>query len=453
MVTYLLTFIVGLMSIFAQQQNEKTIVKGKILNSPSPYAILMEEEKQDTILIGTDGSFEFITECITPRVCTFMIPRVKLYYQLWLESGKSTYIKLDADSLSTLSIIGDSEHENVFLNSAEAFLRTYQIAEINDFQTYSRQMNQMVDSLFVEASEIGNPLFTDYERKNLKEIVKMRQIGFFRELIKERKMVDSDTCYNRFMSSIDLDSEKLTYNVAYRILEWRSLCIGKQTERNLFLMMKILKGMVMNPLIKEELAFNIARMYIIMGEQVHREEVYTLALRLIIDSSKKQQLSTFYEKDSEMRTGRAEIPAFNVTTVDGIKAEFKTFCEKSVIFVDIWSTWCAPCCREIPYLAKLVEYYKSNSNIEFISLSIDQNMKNWKTFLAKSKHNGWKQYLIPNDEREAFLKKLAINGIPRFMILDCEGIILDASAPRPSSDGIIEYLNSWIEKKGCISGF
>lgn len=447
MVTYLLTFIVGLMSIFAQQQNEKTIVKGKILNSPSPYAILMEEEKQDTILIGTDGSFEFITECITPRVCTFMIPKVKLYHQLWLENGKFTHINLDVDTLTSLNITGDSKFENEFLNNTESFIRTFQITNIDDFLTYSHRMNQLADSLLDGALTIGNPLFVNYERKRLDDIIKVRQIGFFRELIKKGKSVDSDVFYNRFMSSIDLDNEKLTYNVAYSILEWKSLCVSKRSERDLFVMIKILEDLVMNSSIKDELAFHIARMYITSGEQTYRKEIYTLAQCLMTDFDKKRQLSIFYGKDTQMRTGKSKMPTFNVMTTDGVKVMFKTVCIKNVIFVDIWSTWCAPCCREIPYVAKLVKHYKDNPNIEFISLSIDQNVKNWKDFLSKSSHSEWKQYLIPNDEREAFLEKLAINGIPRFIVLDKDGNILDVNAPRPSSNGIIGYLNKWLELK------
>ena len=73
-------------------------------------------------------------------------------------------------------------------------------------------------------------------------------------------------------------------------------------------------------------------------------------------------------------------------------------------------------------------------------------MKNWKSFLDKSDHKGWKQYLIPPAGRDAFLKQLAINGIPRFMVVDKDGYILDANAPRPSSDGILPYLDGWISK-------
>ena len=55
---------------------------------------------------------------------------------------------------------------------------------------------------------------------------------------------------------------------------------------------------------------------------------------------------------------------------------------------------------------------------------------------------------IPDTTNSAgcFLKQLAINGIPRFMVVDKDGYILDTNAPRPSSDGILPYLDGWISK-------
>ena len=132
-------------------------------------------------------------------------------------------------------------------------------------------------------------------------------------------------------------------------------------------------------------------------------------------------------------------------TTDDARVRFSSVCEKPVIYIDIWSTWCAPCCREIPYVARLVEHYKDNPDIEFVSLSIDQNVKNWKAFLAKADHTGWKQYLIPAETQRAFMNDFAINGIPRFLVIGRDGKILDSNAPRPSSEGITEYLNKQID--------
>lgn len=52
-------------------------------------------------------------------------------------------------------------------------------------------------------------------------------------------------------------------------------------------------------------------------------------------------------------------------------------------YIDMWATWCGPCCKEIPHLEKVVEKYKGNDKIQFLSLSIDANKQAWLNKLKK----------------------------------------------------------------------
>ena len=209
---------------------------------------------------------------------------------------------------------------------------------------------------------------------------------------------------------------------------------------------KVLADLPMKPAVKDEVIFSVMRMFIASGETDGREETYRTTLAMVQAESVKQRLGAFYEQDTRMRSDTGRVADFEVMTTDDARVWFSSVCEKPVIYIDIWSTWCAPCCREIPYVARLVELYKDNPDIEFVSLSIDQNVKNWKAFLAKADHTGWKQYLIPAEAQRAFMNAFAINGIPRFLVIGRDGKILDSNAPRPSSEGITEYLNKQIDK-------
>jgi len=128
-------------------------------------------------------------------------------------------------------------------------------------------------------------------------------------------------------------------------------------------------------------------------------------------------------------------PSFEYDNYKGGKTKLEDFRGKYV-YIDVWATWCAPCRAEIPFLKKLEEKYHQK-NIVFVSLSIDQvkDIEKWKT-LIKDKELGGVQVLADNDWNSQFVKDYNISGIPRFILVDPNGKIVKADAPRPSSPTI-----------------
>jgi len=113
-------------------------------------------------------------------------------------------------------------------------------------------------------------------------------------------------------------------------------------------------------------------------------------------------------------------------------------------YIDMWATWCGPCCKEIPHLEKVVEKYKGNDKIQFISLSIDTNKQAWLNKLKKD-NPAWAQYLIPSEDANKLMALMGINGIPRFILLDAKGNVIDADAKRPSDPELIEDIDKYID--------
>ncbi len=130
------------------------------------------------------------------------------------------------------------------------------------------------------------------------------------------------------------------------------------------------------------------------------------------------------------------------TSLDNFKGKF--------VYIDIWATWCGPCKREIPALKKLTEKYK-NKKIEFVSISVDngRGYKNdaeqaklaWKRMI-KSRNMKGVQLYADNAWRSSFIKEYGIRSIPRFILIDKEGNIIDANAQRPSSKLIEKTLDN-----------
>lgn len=121
------------------------------------------------------------------------------------------------------------------------------------------------------------------------------------------------------------------------------------------------------------------------------------------------------------------------------------------VYIDVWATWCAPCKAEIPALKRLEKAYHGK-NIAFVSLSIDDakysgSMENarkkWKRLIEAKTLKGI-QLLAPNGWQSQFVRDYNITGIPRFILIDPEGKVVNANAPRPSNPEIKTLLDTLI---------
>ena len=161
----------------------------------------------------------------------------------------------------------------------------------------------------------------------------------------------------------------------------------------------------------------------------------------------KTSLTTFYNKNKASTVGLTAgtvSPVFsNYENYDGSKTSLSDFKGKYV-YIDVWATWCAPCTAEIPALKRLEKAYH-NKNIAFVSLSVDDARSNggsmdnarkkWRN-LVKAKDLSGVQLLAPQGWQSQFVQDYGIRGIPRFILIDPQGKIVNANAPRPSNPEI-----------------
>lgn len=111
------------------------------------------------------------------------------------------------------------------------------------------------------------------------------------------------------------------------------------------------------------------------------------------------------------------------------------------IYIDVWATWCGPCKEEIPHL-KEVEAVYQDKNIEFVSISLDelQNKKKWKEFVKANDLKGI-QLISDSSFESAFIQKMGIHSIPRFILIDPSGRIIANDAMRPSDKKLLAILD------------
>lgn len=112
------------------------------------------------------------------------------------------------------------------------------------------------------------------------------------------------------------------------------------------------------------------------------------------------------------------------------------------VYIDMWATWCGPCRAEIPFLQKVEEKYHGK-NIEFVSISIDapKDHDKWQKFVA-DKQLGGIQLLADNEWKSDFAKSYNVISIPRFILIDPQGKVVNSNATRPSDQALQTQLDS-----------
>jgi len=105
-----------------------------------------------------------------------------------------------------------------------------------------------------------------------------------------------------------------------------------------------------------------------------------------------------------------------------------------VLYIDIWGTWCGGCLSSFPASNKL---YKEldNNKIEFIYLCINSTKENWRKTINGYELQG-KHYLLTKDQSAVLFEKFNFHGVPRYLITDRNGKVIDFNARRPYSKSL-----------------
>lgn len=138
----------------------------------------------------------------------------------------------------------------------------------------------------------------------------------------------------------------------------------------------------------------------------------------------------------DKQTLTERLPAVSFTGVDGNTLQL-TDLQGKVIFVNFWATWCPPCLAEMPGINQLRNRFKSNPNVVFITVDVDQQLAKSGLFLKK--HN-WD---LPLFQAAGSLPHvLSSSSVPFTVIFDRRGrmVYRHEGAANYSSNKMVEFI-------------
>jgi thiol-disulfide isomerase/thioredoxin len=161
------------------------------------------------------------------------------------------------------------------------------------------------------------------------------------------------------------------------------------------------------------------------------------------ENAKMQEMMMAQKAKAAEMIGKPS-PSFDYENHKGGKTKLEDLRGKYV-YIDMWATWCGPCIREIPSMKQVEEKYHGK-NIEFVSISIDaaKDHEKWKKFVTDRQMGGVQLY-ADKDWSSAFAQAYGVNSIPRFILIDPKGNVVDADAPRPSDPALVAKLDSLLK--------
>lgn len=213
---------------------------------------------------------------------------------------------------------------------------------------------------------------------------------------------------------------------------------GGNNEALCYELMDIVNKRVTNPKLRNVMVRIIGQDYYIYGDGTGNYEEFTKRFKEfagndapIVDGMYKNFLEV--KKAKEKTATGTPAPDITLDTPDGKQVQLKDICKGKFTYIDVWATWCGPCKKEIPHMAKLVERFKGNDKVQFLSISVDESVEAWKKMIEADKPE-WAQYNIHGKTNQQFSADWGITGIPRFIMIDKDGNIFSADATRPSNE-------------------
>ena len=435
------------------QSTQAQLLKGKLANFKEDIALnyapdgnIMYSEYHN-LKVDADGSFTFDMEMTQPTADVIIYVGEKGTLGAQLVKGKTvemTITKVDGD----LQVAFKAPNIDVcrFLNQKA---KSFDMGNYDSMDPSERKPNAEYRALLEKENSKVKALLPKIKDKKLRSYYSDLAAAEYKwlkvRLIAddcEHKKIDrrTNTDLQELLNDLDVND---AINYQTNLSLWALLNKTKSemkgnNEAYSYELMDLTKQMVTNPNLRRQMVQIIGQNYYTYGDGTGNVEEFTKRFREfagehanIADGMYKQFMEV--KKAKEKTASGVPAPDITLDLPDGKQVQLKDICKGKFTYIDVWATWCGPCKMEIPFMEKLVERFKGNDKVMFISISVDENVEAWKKMIEKDKPQ-WAQYNIHGKTNQQFSADWGITGIPRFIMIDKDGNIFAADATRPSNE-------------------
>ncbi|WP_166664847.1 TlpA family protein disulfide reductase [Pedobacter metabolipauper] len=451
------------------QAQQKVKITGKLLNCTSRVLEILPSSEAgifaDSILVNSDGTFSYETLAINQPFKAGITNRKQIQIQIFLAPGYDIQISADVkdhtSARESIKYSGKGAAVNKYWEHlpVKGFISDTVKWQLKDEDTYARKQRERFDNR-KRADEVFNGIKNDHYAAFFKQSVLIdQQYSTILNILYEYAYPNNytpeqtDKLVNKVFPKFkwtDLNEDKnLTSGLACFVIKdtylYSELEKDRKANRETSPTEKIIqlyKGKVLDHALTDNLKNKIP--FIVKSDELDR---LTGNINLISAEDKKAMLLNMVAKRKKtlfsFQIGKPA-PDFNLPDTSGILHSL-TSLKGKVIYIDLWASWCGPCGEENPYMNKVYQEYKNNDKIAFISIAVNDNTTRANRYkILKETKPEWLQL---EDQENQVQDRYFANSIPRFIIIDKEGKMVDPDAPRPSNpEKLRAILNTQISK-------
>jgi len=396
-----------------------------------------------------DSSFHAAIPMHEPGYYTLQIGRKKV--QLYLIPGDSLYITYSPAFTRYVRIEGKGGARNNFLNSSRALLAHMDVVNKKAIRQSYKRFRELVD---IERQ--GKENYLDLLATQLPEeehaIVELEQKRVlyqwanrhieYRKAHEVRNIAEAhytDLVSNSKDDLMQLDTYKEFVLNQFDRKTGKTLTALKESgqiqdhevDRIHEMMFNYIPEFTRSSKVRDLLRTKVVKNLIALDGTPRMNAVLMSYLTLTKDDDLTKNIRSFYHK--KVAVDDATL-AMDFTAVNSEGEELKlSELRGKYVYIDVWATWCVPCKMEQPHFDRLRAEYANQPNIEFLSISLDKNKAAWEKMIVEQAMEG-KQLFIPGAWNSSFAKQYEIKGVPHFILIGPDGLILQHSATRPSKN-------------------
>lgn len=122
-------------------------------------------------------------------------------------------------------------------------------------------------------------------------------------------------------------------------------------------------------------------------------------------------------------TAGAVLPEATALRIGGGEESLSRY-RGSVLLLDFWATWCAPCIASLPEVTALQELL-ADRDFKVITISIDENTELVRDFMENRMELPFVNWFV--GEQSELYDDWSIQGVPTYIAVDREGVVLGRS--------------------------